>query len=52
VWLWLCVCWQGLETLSLRVERINSNALALARWLKTHPKVDWVRSAKPMTFYY
>lgn len=33
---------QGLETLSLRVERTCSNALLLARWLKKHPKVDWV----------
>ena len=33
----------GLETLALRVERHNHNALALAKWLKTHPKVAWVR---------
>ncbi len=33
---------QGLETLSLRVERHGQNALALARWLKTHPSVSWV----------
>jgi O-acetylhomoserine (thiol)-lyase len=33
---------QGLETLSLRVERTSSNALQLAKWLKSHPKVDWV----------
>lgn len=33
---------QGLETLSLRVERTVSNALELARWLKAHPKVDSV----------
>ncbi len=33
---------QGLETLSLRVERHNSNALILANWLNNHPKVDWV----------
>lgn len=30
---------QGLETLSLRVERHVSNALLLAQWLKEHPKV-------------
>lgn len=30
---------QGLETLSLRVERHNQNALALAEWLEQHPKV-------------
>jgi OAH/OAS sulfhydrylase len=33
---------QGLETLSLRVERHSDNALALARWLKKHPRVEWV----------
>ncbi|MCB0748742.1 MAG: O-acetylhomoserine aminocarboxypropyltransferase/cysteine synthase [Ignavibacteriales bacterium] len=33
---------QGVETLSLRVERHNSNALTLANWLKNHPQVDWV----------
>ncbi|MFZ1291803.1 MAG: O-acetylhomoserine aminocarboxypropyltransferase/cysteine synthase [Melioribacteraceae bacterium] len=33
---------QGLETLSLRVERHNSNALTLANWLKNHKEVDWV----------
>lgn len=30
---------QGLETLSLRVERHSQNTLALAQWLKKHPKV-------------
>ena len=30
---------QGLETLSLRVERTCENALALARWLAAHPDV-------------
>ena len=33
---------QGLETLPLRVERHNSNALALAKWLEKHPGVAWV----------
>ncbi len=33
---------QGLETLSLRVERHTSNALALAEWLVDHPKVSSV----------
>jgi len=33
---------QGLETLSLRVERICDNALALAQFLETHPKVESV----------
>ncbi|MHB2151145.1 O-acetylhomoserine aminocarboxypropyltransferase/cysteine synthase family protein [Calditrichota bacterium LG25] len=33
---------QGLETLSLRVERHCQNALELARWLEQHPRVSWV----------
>ena len=33
---------QGLETLSLRVQRHCENALALARWLERHPQVAWV----------
>jgi O-acetylhomoserine (thiol)-lyase len=33
---------QGLETLSLRVERHSQNALAFAQWIKTHPQVEWV----------
>ena len=33
---------QGLETLSLRIERHNSNALKLAQWLESNPSVDWV----------
>jgi O-acetylhomoserine (thiol)-lyase len=33
---------QGLETLSLRVDRHNENALALVRWLGGHPAVRWV----------
>lgn len=32
----------GLETLSLRCERHASNALALAKWLKSHGNVSWV----------
>ena len=31
---------QGIETLSLRIERHCSNALALAKWLDDHSKVD------------
>ncbi len=34
---------QGLETLSLRMERHSSNALAVARHLEKHPAVAWVR---------
>ena len=33
---------QGLETLSLRVERHCYNALELAHWLKNHKLVSWV----------
>ena len=33
---------QGLETLSLRVERHCQNTLALAQWLEAHPMVEYV----------
>lgn len=33
---------QGIETLSLRVQRHVENALELAKWLETHPQVDKV----------
>lgn len=33
---------QGLETLSLRVQRTVDNALAIAKWLESHPKVQKV----------
>lgn len=33
---------QGLETLSLRVERHNQNALKLAEWLKEQDAVEWI----------
>ncbi|HET9053765.1 MAG TPA: PLP-dependent transferase, partial [Cyclobacteriaceae bacterium] len=33
---------QGLETLSLRVQRSVDNALALAQWLEKHPAVESV----------
>lgn len=33
---------QGLETLSLRVQRHVDNALALAEWLENHPQVEKV----------
>ncbi|MBE6357772.1 MAG: O-acetylhomoserine aminocarboxypropyltransferase/cysteine synthase [Lentisphaerae bacterium] len=32
----------GTETLHLRMERHSSNALALAEFLRNHPKVSWV----------
>ncbi|MFT4639443.1 MAG: O-acetylhomoserine (thiol)-lyase [Verrucomicrobiales bacterium] len=34
---------QGIETLPLRMERHCENALAVAKHLKGHPKVSWVR---------
>lgn len=36
---------QGIETLSLRMERHCENAIAVARYLQQHPKVDWVNYA-------
>ncbi len=33
---------QGLETLHLRMERHSQNAMQVAEFLKTHPKVSWV----------
>lgn len=33
---------QGIETLSLRMERHNENALKVANFLKNHPQVSWV----------
>lgn len=36
---------QGLETLSLRIERHVANALAVANWLEGHPQVDRVNYA-------
>ncbi|HVO09246.1 MAG TPA: O-acetylhomoserine aminocarboxypropyltransferase/cysteine synthase [Vicinamibacteria bacterium] len=33
---------QGLETLSLRAQRHNDNAVELARWLEQHQAVSWV----------
>jgi len=35
----------GMETLALRMERHCANALELATWLQSHPKVDWVSYA-------
>ncbi len=33
---------QGVETLPLRMERHSTNALAVAKFLSTHPNVTWV----------
>lgn len=38
-WLFL----QGIETLPLRMERHCDNALAVAKHLQSHPRVEWVR---------
>ena len=34
---------QGLETLPLRIEKHCSNALEVAKFLKAHPAVEWVK---------
>ena len=34
---------QGLDTLHLRMERHSENALKLAEYLESHPKVQWIR---------
>ena len=34
---------QGIETLSLRMDRHNQNAQAVAEYLEKHPKVSWVK---------
>ena len=36
---------QGVETLSLRMERHVSNAQAVASYLEAHPQVEWVQYA-------
>lgn len=36
---------QGLETLSLRIERHVDNALGVAKWLESHPQVEKVNYA-------
>ncbi|HOB63755.1 MAG: O-acetylhomoserine aminocarboxypropyltransferase/cysteine synthase [Clostridiales bacterium] len=40
---WLTM--KGIETLHLRMPRHSSNALAVARMLKGHPAVEWVKYA-------
>ena len=40
---WLIL--QGIETLTLRMDRISDNALAIARHLQNHPRVGWVNYA-------
>ncbi len=36
---------QGIETLPVRMDRINDNTLAVAKYLQSHPKVSWVKYA-------
>lgn len=36
---------QGIETLALRLERINDNTQKIAEYLQQHPKVSWVNYA-------
>jgi len=44
---------QGMQTLPLRMQRHCDNALAVARYLKGHPKVGWVNFAGlPESPYY
>lgn len=44
---------QGIETLSLRMERHTENALNVAHYLEKHPRVAWVKYAGlPSSEYY
>jgi O-acetylhomoserine (thiol)-lyase len=44
---------QGVETLHLRMQRHSENALAVARFLQTHPQVAWVNYPRlPSSPYY
>lgn len=44
---------QGIETLSLRMERHTENALKVAQYLEKHPGIAWVRYAGlPSSGYY
>lgn len=36
---------QGIETLALRMDRINANTLAVAQYLQQHARVQWVNYA-------
>ncbi len=33
---------RGLKTLSIRIDKAQENAIAVAEFLETHPKVDWI----------
>jgi O-acetylhomoserine (thiol)-lyase len=44
---------QGIETLALRMDRINDNTQKIAEYLQQHPKVSWVNYAGlPNNRYY
>ncbi|MEN9303493.1 MAG: hypothetical protein RL264_1922 [Bacteroidota bacterium] len=44
---------QGIETLSLRVQRTIDNALEIAQWLENHPQVEYVNyPGLPSSKYY
>jgi O-acetylhomoserine (thiol)-lyase len=44
---------QGIETLALRMDRINDNTQKIAEFLQKHPKVNWVNYAGlPGNAYY
>lgn len=44
---------QGIETLSLRVQRTVDNALEIAQWLENHPQVEYVNyPGLPSSKYY
>jgi O-acetylhomoserine (thiol)-lyase len=44
---------QGTETLHLRMQRHSENALAVAKFLETHPGVEWVNyPGLPASKYY
>ena len=34
---------RGIKTLGVRMERAQANAMKIAHWLESHPKVEWVR---------
>lgn len=34
---------RGIKTLKLRMERHSQNAMKIAQYLESHPKIDWVR---------
>lgn len=35
--------YRGLKTLGIRIERAQENAMKVADWLESHPKIEWVK---------